>query len=64
MYKKELVQSIKEKRLASFVTENWWHMPRSDLKGLVVQLVITMYDNDLTEENIDMEELLERLHFD
>ena len=64
MEKTELVQAIKNGRLERYVSENWWNMARSDLKGIIVQLFLTMYDNDLVEEDINMNELLERLDLD
>lgn len=64
MEKTELVQAIKNGRLERYVSENWWNMDRTDLNGIIVQLFLTMYDNDLVEEDIDMNELLERLDLD
>lgn len=61
MNKLQLLQAIKNGRLERYLSENWWKMDRADLYRIIVQLLFTMYDNDLVEEDIDMNELLERL---
>jgi len=61
MTKKELLQAIENSRLASYVAENWWKMARTDLTEIIIQLLLTMHDNELTEEDINVNELFERL---
>lgn len=58
---RELLQSIKNNNLADYVTNNYWKMDKETLKALVVQLALTLYDNNLTEKDIDMNELLDRI---
>ena len=61
MAKTELSQAIKNGQFAEYVSTNWWRMTKEELKAVTAQLLFTMYDNGLTEQDIDMNELLERL---
>lgn len=64
MTKKELVQAIKDNRLADHIARNYWNWSRECLKDIAIELIFTLYDNDLNESNIDIDELLERLNLD
>lgn len=61
MNKEELLQAIKHNNLADYVSTNYWQMTREELKAIAVQVIFTLYDNNLTGDDIDIQELLERL---
>lgn len=61
MKKTELSQAIKDGQLAEYVSTNWWRMTKEELKAVAAQLLFTMYDNGLTVNDVDTNELLERL---
>lgn len=64
MTKKELLGSIDRKHLASYIATYYWEMSKEELKDIALQLFFTMYDNNLNESDIDIDELLERLNLD
>lgn len=58
------MKAIKGGRLAEYVAANAWQMERDTLKDVILQLVFTLYDNGLSESNIDFMELWDRLGLD
>ena len=58
---KELLQAIKENRLADYVSANYWKLSKEQLKDITLQVIYTMYDNGIKDSKIDIVELLDRL---
>ena len=61
MTKKELFEALENNELLNYVSTNYWKWSKEQLKDIVIQLIFTMYDNNITENHIDGGELLERL---
>ena len=64
MTKKELLRAIDRKHLGSYIATYYWEMSKEELKDIALQLFFTMYDNDLNESDINIDELLERLNLE